>query len=87
MMSFRGVGGYHSGMDTNQRLRDIAAQFKQEQEARPRLNIPGFADELRKQIARDSLASKIKFNRRFPGTYDIEACRRALERVYGPLSD
>ena len=75
-------------MDTNQRLRDIAAQFKQEQEARPRLNIPGLTqDALRKQIARDSLASKIKFNRRFPGTYDIEACRRALERVYGPLDD
>ena len=70
-------------MDMNQRLQDIAAQFQQA--ARPK--IPGFnvREELRKQIARDSLASKIKFNRRFPGTYDIEACRAELERIYGPL--
>lgn len=68
-----------------QRLQDIAAQFRQEHDARPK--IPGFnvQEELRKQIARDSLASKIKFNRRFPGTYDIEACRAELERIYGPL--
>lgn len=45
-------------MDMKQRLQDIAAQFRQEHDARPK--IPGFnvQEELRKQIARDSLASK-----------------------------
>ena len=69
----------------NQRLQEIATQFRQEREARPKLPGLNIRDELRKQLARDSLASKIKFNKRFPGTYDIEACREALERVYGPL--
>ena len=73
---------------TPERLQQISEEFRHAQEQRPKLQIPGLTqDELRKQIARDSLASKLRFNRKFPGTYDIEACRAALERAYGPLDD
>lgn len=73
---------------TPERLQQLSEEFKRAQEQRPKLQVPGLTqDALRKQVARDSLASKIKFNRRFPGTYDIEACRAALERAYGPLDE
>lgn len=71
---------------TQERLRQIAEEFRLAREARPKLRIPGLdQDGLRREIARQALAGKIEFNRKFPGSFDIEACRADYERVVGPL--
>ena len=68
------------------RIRVIAADFKAQQAARRPL--PGITrEDIRREIARQALAGKIEFNRKHPGSFDIEACRADYERVVGPLGD
>lgn len=68
----------------NAKINALADEFRSAQAARHPL--PGITKEdLRRGIARQALAEKIKFNREYPGSFDIDACRADYEQVVGPL--